>query len=264
MTPRGVDFLLEVGTEDSTVEMLVDLSSNGLTPTHALRRKTHLYVRLLSPASTQRVAEVVGPSVPVSLEAMPLVDETSPGTDWLARVVGSKFTIERSIGEILEIIRSLSLEIFGTDVVRMEFEGIAPAVLNIRLCTGDMTKLGVRKVDLLNYGEKEGLAIITNPLSIFKRPKGLVCFDLDSTLVNEELIVGCFFNLNPHLSQSFRGQLRIFTDQRVFNSADPVRKGRSNQDPVGVAFGTGYGNLTAWFYVVCFNFNHNFFGAFVS
>ena len=51
MTPRGVDFLLEVGTEDSTVEMLVDLSSNGLTPTHVLRRKTHLYVRLLSPAS---------------------------------------------------------------------------------------------------------------------------------------------------------------------------------------------------------------------
>jgi phosphoserine phosphatase len=120
---------------------------------------------------------------------MPRFDETSPGTDWLARVVGSKFAIERSIDEILEIIRSVSLEIYGTDVVRMEFEGIDPAILNIRMCTGDMTKLGTRKVDLLNFGEKEGLAILVNPLSIYKRPKGLVCFDLDSTLVNEELIV---------------------------------------------------------------------------
>jgi phosphoserine phosphatase len=34
-----------------------------------------------------------------------------------------------------------------------------------------------------------GLGMVVNPLSIIKRPKGLVCFDLDSTLVNEELIV---------------------------------------------------------------------------
>jgi len=189
MTPRGLDFLLEVDVQDSTIEKLVELSSKGMIPTGVIRKKSHLYVHLLEQTSTQRVAEAVGPSIPVSLEKPPPKEENPPGTDWLIRIVSQRFTMERSMGSLLRTIRSLSGEVRGTDVVDMKLDGIDPSFLNIRLCTDDTVKLGTMKVDLLNFGEKMGFCMVINPMSIIKRPKGLVCFDLDSTLVNEELIV---------------------------------------------------------------------------
>ncbi len=189
MTPRGRDFLLEIGPHASTVEKLLFLESAGLLPIAARRRKNLLYVTLRSQSDTQRVAEVVGPSVPVSARSPPSSPEAPPGTDWVIRLVGERAKLEASIGSLLSLLDSTLAGISQTDIVGMGLVGVQPAVMDLRLSCERPSEFATRRVPLLDFGDKSGLPLLVQPLSIFKRPKGLVCFDLDSTLVSEELII---------------------------------------------------------------------------
>lgn len=189
MTPRGENFLLKVDLGDSTLEKLAELDSRGLTPVGALRRKNHLFVSLASATSTQRVAEVVGPSVPVTVEVSNLQVEQPPGTDWLVRVVGPRYPVEKSIGRLLRMCKEVSKEVGETDLVEMHVSKTEPAVLDFRISTERQIEFRTRRPSLLELGERLGVGMLVQPLSLFKKPKGLVCFDLDSTLVSEELII---------------------------------------------------------------------------
>lgn len=189
MTPRGVEFRLDLGPGPRSLDYLVQLASATLLPIGAVRRERHLYVSLVSPTSTQRVAEVVGPSVPVSAEPPPAYPERPPGTDWVVRVVGDRAGIEGALVRLLRELNSISLEVGETDLVQMSLSGTRPAVLDIRISTGRPNELEVQRVGLLELGETMGLPVLVQPLSVLKRRKGLVCFDLDSTLVEEELII---------------------------------------------------------------------------
>ena len=93
MALRGSCFLMEIRPGDSTLQKLTALESRGLHPAGALRKQNLLWVRLRSTTSTQRVAEAVGPSVPVSTETSVPVLEAPPGTDWLVRAVGSPYVV---------------------------------------------------------------------------------------------------------------------------------------------------------------------------
>ncbi len=115
--------------------------------------------------------------------------EAPPGTDWLVRAVGSPYVVERSLGQVLSLVKEIAEEIGGTDLVEMRLSDVEPTVLDMRLSTGAGTRLETRRVKLLDLAERLGLSMLVQPLSIFKKSKGLACFDLDSTLVSEELII---------------------------------------------------------------------------
>jgi len=189
MALRGSCFLLEVGVGDSTLEKLIALESHGLRATDALRKQNRLWVQLKSATSTQRVAEAVGPSVPVSTDASVPVLEAAPGTDWLVRAVGGPYVVERSFGQLLSLVRQIADEIGETDLVEMRLSDGEPTVLDMRVSTGMGTRLETRRVRILELAERLGLSMLVQPFSMFKKPKGLACFDLDSTLVSEELII---------------------------------------------------------------------------
>jgi len=189
MALRGICFLLEVGFGDRTLEKLMALESRGLRVTGALRKQNHLWVRLAATTSTQRVAEAVGPSVPVSTDALVPLLEAAPGTDWLVRAVGSPDLVERCYGRVLTLVKEIADEIGETDLIELRLSDGEPTVLDMRLSTGMGTRLETRKVRILELAEKLGLSMLVQPLSMFRKPKGLACFDLDSTLVTEELII---------------------------------------------------------------------------
>jgi phosphoserine phosphatase len=104
-------------------------------------------------------------------------------------VVGDRAGIEGALVRLLRELDSISLEVGETDLVQMFLSGTRPAVLDIRISTGRPNELEVQRVGLLELGETMGLPVLVQPLSVLKRRKGLVCFDLDSTLVEEELII---------------------------------------------------------------------------
>jgi phosphoserine phosphatase SerB len=188
MTPRGTEFLLKIGPGESTLGKLLELESRGHVPVGVRRRGSQLFITLAEQTSTQRVAEVVGPSVPVSLGLAPSMGEEPPGTDWLLRLVGPRYVLLTSIGRLIRTLNGLSGEIGGTDVASMDLSGIDPAILDLRISTGQQQEFRVRRVDILELGEELGITLLVQPLSEFKKGKGLACFDLDSTLVSEELI----------------------------------------------------------------------------
>jgi phosphoserine phosphatase SerB len=189
MTPRGQQFLLKIGADDSVLSKVMALREKGLIPTLALRTDAGLIVSLVSPASIQRLADVVGPGVAVGLETSSPRGQSPPGSDWLLRIVAQKPLAERSIDRVLTLLKEISDEIGGIDCVEIRVAGGTPAVVDLRISTDRHIEFETQKARLLDLGEKLGLGMLLQPLSLFMKPKGLVCFDLDSTLVREELIV---------------------------------------------------------------------------
>ena len=171
MALRGICFLLEVGFGDRTLEKLMALESRGLRVTGALRKQNHLWVRLAATTSTQRVAEAVGPSVPVSTDALVPLLEAAPGTDWLVRAVGSPDLVERCYGRVLTLVKEIADEIGETDLIELRLSDGEPTVLDMRLSTGMGTRLETRKVRILELAEKLGLSMLVQPLSMLGSPR---------------------------------------------------------------------------------------------
>lgn len=189
MAPRGTVFLIDVGLAESGLDKLLQLVSRGFHPIAARRRQSHLFVTLDSPTSSQRIAEVIGPGVSVKTEDFVPLTEAPVGTDWIVRVVGPRPMLERSLGRLLQLTAQVSMEVGGADFVEMGIDGVEPAVLNLRLTVAGHTAFESRRIRFLDLAEKLGVGMLVQPLSLFRKRKGLACFDLDSTLVSEELII---------------------------------------------------------------------------
>ncbi len=189
MALRGGCFLLELGADEQTLEKLVALQCCGLHVSAAVRKQNSLWVRLDVVASTQRIAEAVGPGVPVSRTPSVPVLEAPPGTDWFVRSVGSPYVFERSLPQVLNSLKEVADEIGETDLVQLQMIEGDPAILDMRVSTRRGERLESKRVRMLELAERLGISMLVQPLTIFRKPKGLACFDLDSTLVSEELII---------------------------------------------------------------------------
>ncbi len=189
MTPRGKIFLLKLDPTDSAIEIVRILDKEGLSLLGTLRKETLLYVWLASSTSTQRVSDIVGPGISVSL-GNPVADNPPPpGSDWFIRAVGNVHRTEECQSALLGKLENLSNEVPGLDLVRMDHNPGQPAALDFRLSTERHTPLIEKRPDFLDMAERHDLGMISQPLSLFKKGKKLACFDLDSTLVAQELIV---------------------------------------------------------------------------
>jgi len=191
MTPLGQNFVLRLGPGESSLKKLLQLCSHRLFPVQSFRKDRDLFVTLSSPVSTQSVADGVGPGVQVevSREEPEWRDEGPPGTDWMIRVVGDRYRVERSLEGFLKSLWSVSKETGSGDIVWLRINLGEPGLLDMRVSTQRQTEFATQRRVFLDLGEKLGLGVLVQPLVLFKKPKGLVCFDLDSTLVREELII---------------------------------------------------------------------------
>jgi phosphoserine phosphatase SerB len=189
MTPRGQVFLMRLGSDESVLEKLGLLVEADLRPRELLARPEGVYLSLDSPTSTQRIADVIGRSIPVSTcDSIP-AETSPPGSDWFVRFLGQEYKIRECLSSVVDRLQRFSSEHDGSQLMRMKNSGVNPAMLDLRLSAVEMTGSVESKRLLFKEAERHDLAVVFQRLEMFKKRKGLVCFDLDSTLVAEELIV---------------------------------------------------------------------------
>jgi len=186
--PTGQRWFEAICGDRPALDALQALLNSGFLPTSCRRRGGSLWIQLSSEVSSQHLSECLGAGVVVRSTSLPPLEEEPPGTDWIIRAVGIGHDLGAALAGIVERLVSLS-ETVQLDLVEMKVWGENPVVLDIRVATEHGEEFSSHKPEIFEWGESNGLCMLVQRLTLFKRRKKLVCFDLDSTLVEQELIV---------------------------------------------------------------------------
>ena len=186
--PSGERWFEVVCRNLPALRALQTLLGCGFVPTNCKRRDGSLWLRLPFETRSQQLSYCLGAGAVVRSGSLAPVDAAPPGTDWIIRAIGIGPDLGAALSGVVERLLSIS-ETVEVDVVELNVTGDDPVILTLRVAVEDGDEFASSKPRIFEWAEANRLSILVQRLVLFKKRKKLVCFDLDSTLVEQELIV---------------------------------------------------------------------------